>query len=96
MIRTKNKWIDISVHLFLIHIDIICIFEISCVYPTRQLAILCGKNFNNGHNLQTTSPNSFIPAMLIGTIDVYHFVSLLVVLTFAEGHKVSRKQDLLA
>ena len=33
--------------------------------------------------------------MLIGTIDFYHFVPLLVALNLAWGHKVSRKQNLL-
>ena len=38
----------------------------------------------------------FIPTMLIGTIDLYHFIPLLVTFTLTGGHKVSTKQNLLA
>ena len=41
-----------------------------------QLAILPGKNFTVGHYTQTVQPNLFIPAMLIGTIDFYHFIQI--------------------
>ena len=34
------------------------------------------KNLNVGHCVQTFLPNVFIPAMLIDTIDFYHFVPL--------------------
>ena len=34
--------------------------------------------------------------MLLGTIDFYHFVPLSMTLTFAEGHKVSANQNLMA
>ena len=39
---------------------------------------------------------TFIPAMLVGTIDLYHFVLLSLSLTLSGGHKVSVKQNLLA
>ena len=48
-----------------------------------------------GYYMQTIQPNFFIPAILIGTIDFYHFVSLLT-LTSPRGHKVSMKLNLLA
>ena len=38
----------------------------------------------------------FIPAMLTGTINFYHFIPLSLTLTLPEGHKVSAKQNLLA
>ena len=37
-----------------------------------------------------------MPAMLIGTIYLYHFVPLSLSLTLPGGHKVSLKQNLLA
>ena len=59
--------------------------------PAGQLAG-CGKDFNNGHFMQTFQPNIFIAAMLIGTNDL-ELLSLT--LTFSGGHKVSKKQNLL-
>ena len=41
-------------------------------------------------------PGLFIPAMLIGTINFYHFIPLSLTLPFAGDHKVSTKQNLLA
>ena len=38
----------------------------------------------------------FIPAMLIDTIDFYHFILLPLTLTLAGGHKISAKQNLWA
>ena len=40
-----------------------------------------GKNFNIGCYMQTFRPIFFIPAMLIGTIDFYHFIPLPLTLT---------------
>ena len=54
---------------------------------------LYGKNINVG---QTINIHSFTFAMLTGTIDCYPFVPLLVALTLVEGHKVSRKESMLA
>ena len=48
------------------------------------------------HYWQTFPPNLFIPAMIIGAIDVYCSIPLSVTLTLAGGHKVSAKQILLA
>ena len=39
-------------------------------------------------------PNVFIPAVLIGTIELFHFISLSMTLTLAGGHKVNRMQNL--
>ena len=45
---------------------------------------------------QTVQPVLFIPAMLIGSIDFYHFIPLSLTLTLGGGHKISTKQNLLA
>ena len=45
--------------------------------------------------MQAFEPNSFIPAMLLAPSDVYLSVSGLLAFTLTEGHKVSRKQNLL-
>ena len=52
----------------------------------NQPALLCSKTFNAGQYKQsfTFQPNSFVPVMLIGTIDFKHFMSLSVILTVAE------------
>ena len=46
---------------------------------------LYGKEFNIEHYVQTFQPDFFLPAMLIGTIDLYSFTPLSVALTPAEG-----------
>ena len=46
--------------------------------------------------MQTFQQVFFIPAMLIGTINFYHFIPLSAILTLAWGHKVSTRQSLLA
>ena len=59
------------------------------------LLVLRGTTFNVRHYTQTVHPIVFIPAMLIGTIDFYHFRSLSLTLTLSGGHKVSTMQNLL-
>ena len=44
---------------------------------------------------ETVQSNFSIPAMLIGTIDFYHFMSLSLALALPGGHKLSAKQNLL-
>ena len=41
-------------------------------------SVLCGKYFYLEHYMQTVQQNVFIPALLTGTIDFYHFVLLSV------------------
>ena len=36
-----------------------------------------------------------MPVMLIDTVDLYHYIPLLVVYSLAGGHKVNKKQNLL-
>ena len=77
------------------HMDL---FNESClsVRPASRPSTLHGTAFNLGHHTQVVQPNCFIPALLTGTIDFYHFTPLSVTLTMLGGHKVSTKQDLLA
>ena len=57
-----------------------------CVAKTLTLDMTC-KLFNQFF---------FIPAMLIGTIDFYHFMLLSLTLTLPGGHMICAQQDLLA
>ena len=50
--------------------------------PSRS-AFLHGNHFNAGHYVQTFQKNSFIPAMLLGIIYLYHLVPLSVILISA-------------
>ena len=68
----------------------------SSVRLAGRPAVLRGKNFNAGHYTQTVQPNCFIPAMLIGTIDFYHFMPFSLTLTLPGGNKVSAKPNQLA
>ena len=55
------------------------------VHPAGWLGVrplvFRGKNFSVGYCTQTSELNFFIPAMLIGTIDYYHFIPLSLTLT---------------
>ena len=64
--------------------------------PDGRPSILLGTNVNIKHYEQTYQLNSVTPAMLIGTIDYYHFTPLSVTLSLAGGFKVKAKQNLLA
>ena len=59
-------------------------------------AILHGKNFNVRHYTQTDQPSFSVLAMLMGTIDFYHFIPASQTLILPGGHKVSTKHKLLA
>ena len=83
---------------FQIHMSSTWICVISCVSLTSQPlsthpSILCGKNFDVRHDTHFLT-NSFIPAMCIDTIDLFHFITLSVALP--DSHKFSRKENLLA
>ena len=62
----------------------------------RPFVVLRSKICNVEHYIKTFHPNSFMHAMLIGAISFYHFISHSVTLPLARGHKVSKKQNLLA
>ena len=66
------------------------------IYEISWLAVLHGKNFNIGHYTQTCQSIFFIPALLISTVNVYHFYTIFIGLDLAGGHKVSAKQNFLA
>ena len=91
----KDTVKELSVLVSILVSNGICV--ISPVHPAGRLAVLRGKKtVNAGHYTQTVEPNFFIPAMLSSTIDLYHFLPLVMTLTWPGGHKVSAKQNLLA
>ena len=51
-------------------------------FAGSQSARLHGKNVNIGHCMQTFQPNFVDTCHVIGTIDFYHFIPLLLTLTF--------------
>ena len=65
----------------------------SCLFSRLAscLSILCGKNVE--HYTQTVQPNLFIPTVLKGTIDFYHFTWISLTWTLPGGDKVSAKQN---
>ena len=60
---------------------------LSC-QPAGRPVILRGR--------QTSKPILFIPAILIGAIDFYHFIWPSLTLTLPGGHKISTEENLLA
>ena len=46
------------------------------------------KPWNVGYYTQTIQPNSIIPAMLIDSIDFYHFIPLSETIPWLGGHKI--------
>ena len=52
-------------------------------------SILHDKNLNVEHYVQTFQSNSFISAIALGTIYLYHFIPPSVALTVVDGHKAS-------
>ena len=63
------------------------VYVTSRVRPTGQSAVSHWRNFNVGHDAQTSQPGSFIPDMRTGTIDSNHFTPLSVTLGLAGGTK---------
>ena len=81
IIYLKRIWnILLFVHRVLIHMSIIWIYVMSCVQLFGWPSCM-EKNFDIGFYLQTFQPIFFIPTMLIGTIDFYHFMPLSLTLT---------------
>ena len=64
--------------------------HLAAIHPSIWPSCIA-KTLNIGHITQTFQPVSFIPAMLISTIGLYHCALLSVTMTLAEGHKVYRK-----
>ena len=83
---------------YFICMNYIWICVISCVLQPGQPAIqlsCVAKTFKVICYVLTCYPNSFIPALDIFTIDFYQYIPLSVAFTTVEGHKVSRKLNLL-
>ena len=84
----------------LVHLSNILIYVINCIPLSVRLvvvrpSVLCCKALMLdivGKLKQIV----FIPGMLIGTIDHYHFIPFSAALIMAEGHKVSRKHSVVA
>ena len=55
-------------------------------------AVLHGKSLYVEHQAQTCEQNLFIPAMLVGIIDFYHFIPLSVTLTLTGDHKTKESK----
>ena len=77
-----------------LHLSLSLIHHKLCLYGWP--AVLCGKNFNIRHYMQTVQPNFCISSMLIGTIDFFHLILHSVTLAMPWGHKVSIKQNLFS
>ena len=84
-------------YVFLIHMSVIWLCVMSCVWWAGQLAchfawqkLKCWTLYT-----KTVQPTFFIPAMLVGSIDLYYFVPPSLTLTMSGGHKVSAKENLL-
>ena len=73
----------------------LCNQSCSSSHLADGLAVFLNKKLNAGHHVQSVQPNLFIPAMLIGLFDFYHFITFSVILALAGGHKVSARQNLL-
>ena len=83
---------SINFHSYEYHMDLV----MGHVHRAGQPTFLHGKTFDGGHYMQTVQQIFFIPAMLIGTISLYHFIPLSLTLALPGGHKVSTKHNLLA
>ena len=75
--------------------DLCYLLSILIMQPASQSAgwsfISCGKNFRLGHHMQIFQPKSCMPAMLISTNDLNHFIPLSATVTLAGGHRFSGK-----
>ena len=65
-------------------------------WTSVHLPVLCGQKINIGHCMQTFQSFFSVPAMLVATIDFYHFVPISVTLTVGGGLRVGTKQNLMA
>ena len=95
-----SDFIVISSVMFLIYMSNIIMHQCnqlcsSCRCPSVHLPCVA-KTFMLDITCKTCEPKWVTPAMFIGTIDLYHFVPLLVTLIVNGSHKVNIKQDLLA
>ena len=80
----------------LIHISNIRICVISHGQPAGCCLsicppVLCGKNFTLHLPCKLLS-QTFMPTMLVGTIDFYHFIPLSITLTLTGGHRLAQSK----
>ena len=77
--------------LFLIHISNMDLCNQGCCLSRWQAVRLScvAKTCKVEHCVPSFQPNLFIHAILISTVDVYHFMSRSVTLTLAGGYNVS-------
>ena len=59
------------------------------IYVINRDVFVAWQNFNVGYYTQTVQLNCFIPAIHKDTSDHCSFILLSVILTLAEGHKIS-------
>ena len=81
---------DVFIHMSTV---LICVLR-HVVCLAGRSAVLCDKNIK--HFMQSFLKDLFKPAMLLGTIDLFHGKPLSVNLILGGGHKVSAEQNLLA
>ena len=69
-----------------------------CNQSAVPSSVLLGKQFNFGHCLRTNSTkrSHTCPAILMGTINLYHFIPLSLTLTLAGGTAESKTLLLVA
>ena len=96
--RTKRQ--DQHILNLEFHLYYCCIFDlwVSCGFMLWVILVwlLLGKIVITGYYAQAFQLNYFMPAVLMGTIDLYHLTPLSLTLTLAGDHKVSAKQNMLA
>ena len=77
---------------FLVVCSYICFIHRGNTFA-RSVGCLVWRKFNNELYMQTFQDNSFIPAMLVGAIDLSHLKPLLVTLT--ADHKIAESKTCL-
>ena len=79
------------IHRSMLAIVFICLARQLVSWPSRA-----AKTYNIGLCTSFYTKFFFIPAMLIGTTDFYHFIPLSLALTMAGNHGVGGKQNLFS
>ena len=70
----------------------LCLASWFAIQMNGQLVVLVWQNFQVRYYKQTFQSISFVPTMLVGTIDFHHFIPLSLTLIVPGGHKVSAQQ----
>ena len=89
--KSSNNNVNIerysSIFIILMYNIGVCVMSLSC-WVAGHLAVRHACKINIGHPLQTVQTDSFISAILVGTMNLYSFMP------FSGGQRVSRKQTL--